>query len=114
MTLLRWTAGLLSPDRRTSAGTDQSVRGSRVRNPIPHLHGLALARLNRCGEALKIAQTINDRIPSDETAIANAAEVVNICRANAEATPTTDLSQIEGTITPTPEATETPEPTATP
>jgi tetratricopeptide (TPR) repeat protein len=77
-------------------------------------YGLALARLNRCGEALKIAQTINDRIPSDETAIANAAEVVNICRANAEATPTTDLSQIEGTITPTPEATETPEPTATP
>jgi tetratricopeptide (TPR) repeat protein len=72
-------------------------------------YGLALARLNRCGDALKIAQTINDRIPSDETAIINAAETVNICRANAQASPTPDIAATELALTPT----ETPEPTAT-
>ncbi|MGE5249007.1 MAG: tetratricopeptide repeat protein [Bacteroidota bacterium] len=76
-------------------------------------YGLALARLNRCGDALKIAQTINDRVPADETAITNAAEIVTICRANAKATPTEEPAPLE-TITPTPEDTATPEATATP
>jgi tetratricopeptide (TPR) repeat protein len=76
-------------------------------------YGLALARLNRCGEALKIAQTISDRIPTDETAVTNAAEAINVCRENSKATPTLDLSTPEeGEATPT--ETPAPEPTATP
>jgi tetratricopeptide (TPR) repeat protein len=77
-------------------------------------YALALARLNRCGDALKVAQTINDRIPSDETSVTNAAEAVNICRQNSLATPTIDVFATEpGTATATGE-TSTPEATATP
>jgi tetratricopeptide (TPR) repeat protein len=79
-------------------------------------YALSLARLNRCGEALKIAQTINDRVPSDETSITNAAKTVEICRANSLATPTLDLSTLEpGSATPPSEtSTPTPEASATP
>ena len=74
-------------------------------------YGLALAKLNRCGEALKIAQLLQDRVPSDEIAAANAVEIINICRANLEVTPTPPLSTAEAdTATPT----ETPIPQATP
>jgi hypothetical protein len=44
--------------------------------------------LNRCGEALQIAQQIQARIPSDEIAVANAQEMINICQQNLAATPT--------------------------
>ena len=54
-------------------------------------YGLVLARLNRCGEALQLAQQIQARIPSDEIAVANAQEVVNICQQNFAATPTPEL-----------------------
>ena len=69
-------------------------------------YGLALAHLNRCGEALKIAQMISDRIPSDDTAVANANAAVTICRNNLKASPTPP----DETATPaaTAEATETP------
>ena len=71
-------------------------------------YDLALARINQCGEALKVAQTISDRVPDDETSITNAAEAVNICRTNSLATPTPDFLEV------TPQATETLEPTTTP
>ena len=80
-------------------------------------YGLALARLNRCGEALQIAQLIVDRVPSDEIAVANANDVVNTCRNNLNATPTPLLStpgaETVPSETPTPQA-ETPTPQATP
>jgi len=72
-------------------------------------YGLVLARLNRCGEALQIAQQIQTRVPADEIAVANAGEVVNICEQNLAATPTPELlpaeteAPIPGDITPTPE-----------
>ncbi len=76
-----------------------------------YIYGLALAKLNRCGEALKIAQLLKDRVPSDVYAAANAVEVDNICRANLEATPTPPLSTAEaGTAAPA----ETPTLQATP
>ena len=77
-------------------------------------YALSLARLNQCGEALKVAQTINDRVPNDETSITNAAEAVNICRQNALATPTLDLLAITPEATGLAEATATPETIATP
>lgn len=73
-------------------------------------YGLVLARLNRCGEALQIAQQIQARIPSDETAVANAQEVVNICEQNLAITPTSELPPLPAE-TPLPEeSTSTPEP----
>ncbi len=54
-------------------------------------YGLALARIGRCGEALKIAQLLQDRVPADEIAVANAEEIVNICRRNLNVTATPSL-----------------------
>jgi len=54
-------------------------------------YGLVLARLNRCGEALQIAQQIQARVPADEIAVANAQEVVIICEQNLVASPTPEL-----------------------
>ena len=71
-------------------------------------YGLVLARLNRCGEALQVAQQIQARVPADEIAVANAEEVVNICQQNLAATPTPELlllpteTLVPDTITPTP------------
>jgi tetratricopeptide (TPR) repeat protein len=50
-------------------------------------YGLVLARLNRCGEALPVAQTIQARVPADELAVANATEIINLCQKNLNATP---------------------------
>jgi tetratricopeptide (TPR) repeat protein len=52
-----------------------------------YTYGLALARLNRCGEALPIAQAVQARVPADEIAVANAAEIIKICQQNLNATP---------------------------
>lgn len=72
-------------------------------------YGLALARLNRCGEALQIAQQILGRVPGDEIAVANANEVIRICESNLSVTPT------PGTGTPSPTGTPSAEiPTTTP
>ncbi|MGD8402351.1 MAG: tetratricopeptide repeat protein [Anaerolineales bacterium] len=72
-------------------------------------YGLVLARTNRCGEALQIAQQIQTRVPTDEIAVANAAEIENICQQNLVATPTSELPSLP-TETPEPEAiTPTPE-----
>ncbi|MFZ5881873.1 MAG: tetratricopeptide repeat protein [Chloroflexota bacterium] len=73
--------------------------------------GMALARLNRCGEAIKIAQLLNDRVPTDENAIINASKMVEICRANLAATPVPtlpDLEAVPATPSPTPAPTEAP------
>ena len=45
-------------------------------------YGLALARLNQCGEALQIARTILERVPADELAVENANEIINRCQQN--------------------------------
>jgi len=50
-------------------------------------YGLALSRMNQCGEALKIAQMILARIPADELAVDNANEITNRCKENLNTTP---------------------------
>ena len=64
-------------------------------------YGLVLARLNRCGEALQIAQQIQARVPADEIAVTNANEVIKICEQNlvAPATPTLP-AEPTGTVAP--------------
>jgi tetratricopeptide (TPR) repeat protein len=65
-------------------------------------YALVLARLNRCGEALQVAQQIQARVPTDEIAVANAQEVAIICEQNLAATPTSQLPSLP-TGTPAPE-----------
>lgn len=65
-------------------------------------YALALARLNRCGEALPIANLILGRVPADEIAVVNANEVFGICEANLSATPIPTLAEPTATTTLTP------------
>ncbi len=69
-------------------------------------YGLVLARLNRCGEALQIAQQIQARVPADEIAVANADEINKICEQNL-AVPPTPLVPAEPIETALPEASPT-------
>jgi tetratricopeptide (TPR) repeat protein len=73
-------------------------------------YGLVLARLNRCGEALQVAQQIQARIPSDEIAMANAQEVSIICEQNLAITPTSALSSLPTETLLPEEVPSTPEP----
>ena len=50
-------------------------------------YGLALSRLNQCGEALQVARTILERIPADELAVENANAIISRCQQNLDATP---------------------------
>jgi tetratricopeptide (TPR) repeat protein len=64
-----------------------------------YTYGLALARLNQCGEAVQIAQTILQTVMDDETSVYNAQEMINICQTNLGAAPTSDVVV---DVTPTP------------
>ena len=55
-------------------------------------YALALAKSNRCGDALQIAQMINARIPSNQLAVDNAAAAVQVCQQNLSASPTVTQS----------------------
>ena len=66
-------------------------------------YGLVLAHLNRCGEALPIAQMIQARVPADELAVANATEIIGMCQQNLDVTPTPSQTPAEtGAVTETP------------
>ena len=73
-------------------------------------YALVLARTNRCGEALQIAQQIQTRVPSDEIAVANAQEVYNICEQNLATTPTPQLLPLSTETPLLEDVTVTPEP----
>ncbi len=64
-------------------------------------YALVLARLNRCGESLQISQQIIGTIPSNELAVYNAQEAINLCQENLHSTDTPVPQEEE---TPTPEA----------
>jgi tetratricopeptide (TPR) repeat protein len=72
-------------------------------------YALVLARLNRCGEALQVAQQIQTRVPTDEIAVANAQEVVNICQQNLATTPTPELLPLSTETSVPEDVTATPE-----
>ncbi len=69
-----------------------------------YTYGLALAREGQCSEALQISQAIINDLRSDDIAVYNAEEMVNICErlvreGGADITPTTAVDE-----TATPEA----------
>lgn len=70
------------------------------------MYGLALAKTNKCSEALNIARTIFERIPADEDAIFNANTIVSRCQQNLEQTaqpnPTSSETDSASDATPTP------------
>ena len=52
-------------------------------------YGLALARVDRCNEAVQVANAMLQTVPDDPTAVYNAEEIINICQENQENAPTT-------------------------
>jgi tetratricopeptide (TPR) repeat protein len=82
-----------------------------------YTYGMALARTNQCGEALKVSQQIQAAVPTDENAVFAAEEMVRICQENLDNPPedtpvATEVEAVETpeleTETPTPEVTSTP------
>jgi len=75
-------------------------------------YGLALARVNRCNEAVQVAQAMLQTVPDDETAVYNAGVIIETCQEMQENPPTeTPAAEEEGeessptlmpTTTPTP------------
>lgn len=78
-------------------------------------YGLALARLNQCGQALPIAQTLQTRFPAEdpqnEVVQEAAISIIQICEENL-VNPPVETSTAVATAAPL--ATDTPEPTSTP
>ena len=74
-------------------------------------YGLALARVNRCGEGVQVAQAMLQTVPDDETAVYNAEEIIRICQEFQENPPTpTPGGEADGDESAiTPEATVEPE-----
>ncbi len=70
-------------------------------------YGLALARLNRCNEAVQVANAMLQTVPDDETAVYNAETIIGICQEFQE-NPPTPMPTAEGEATATP-----PDPTPT-
>lgn len=70
-------------------------------------YALVLARLQRCGEALPVAQQILATIPSDEISVFNANEVIRICSESA-ASPTATAEAGSPETPPATEASPTP------
>ena len=66
-------------------------------------YGVALARVNRCTEAVQIAQAILQTVPDDDTAVYNADYIIETCQENQENPPTETPSADESdpTVTPT-------------
>mgnify|MGYP002713184279 CR=1 FL=1 len=74
-------------------GDDQNIEALPLENTTRSseyyfTYALVLARLNKCGEALQIAQQIIGTIPSNELAVANANEAINLCQDNLDSPPT--------------------------
>jgi tetratricopeptide (TPR) repeat protein len=51
-------------------------------------YGLALARVNRCSEAVQVAQAMLQTVPDDPTSVFNAEEIITICQEFQENPPT--------------------------
>jgi tetratricopeptide (TPR) repeat protein len=65
-----------------------------------YTYALALARTDRCGEAIPLANTIIGRVPADEVAVSSARKVFEVCEANLAVTPTPTPAEATATATP--------------
>jgi len=65
-------------------------------------YGLALARVNRCSDAVQVAQAMLQTLPDDETAVYNAEVMIRICQEFQENPPIVEDEEGDVGITPTP------------
>ncbi len=70
-------------------------------------YGLALARVNRCGDAVQVAQAMLQTVPDDATAVYNAEEIIRICQEFQANPPTPTFTPEAGEQTATPTSTTT-------
>jgi tetratricopeptide (TPR) repeat protein len=79
-------------------------------------YGLALSRLNKCGDALQVARAILERIPADKISVENANAIITRCQQNLNGTseplPTPLGAEPTATKVPTAAAKTTPTPAA--
>jgi tetratricopeptide (TPR) repeat protein len=101
-----------------------AVNGGRTENGLPiqgmpltneirvaefyYTYGLALARTNKCGDALPIVQSLQTNIPTDENAMAAADEIIKVCEENL------NNPAVDTPVPATEESPAAPEATATP
>lgn len=71
-------------------------------------YGLALARVNRCSEAVQVAQAMLQTVPDDETAVFNAEKMIEICQEFQASPPTSTPALGEGDATGEPTLVPTP------
>ena len=80
---------------------------------IYYAYGYALARVNQCGDALKLVQQLQTELPSDDEGVNDAtAGITKICQDNLD-NPAVDTPTAIIEVTSTPAGTDTPEPTVT-
>jgi tetratricopeptide (TPR) repeat protein len=65
-------------------------------------YGIALAKANQCGEALKVAQKMSEVVSDNEDAMYNAQVIVDTCKQLAENPPATETPLVGPTATPKP------------
>lgn len=113
------TEALVLPVRGGASGDGAAIEGL----PLDYgkieeyywYYGFALARSNRCGEAVPVFQALLTGVPNDETAVYNATEGLALCQQNLENPPElTPTPAGETGGEPTPEPGVTPEPTKEP
>jgi tetratricopeptide (TPR) repeat protein len=73
-----------------------------------YTYGLALSHLGYCGQALQIAQALQQGVSTDQTSQDNATEIISECAAFAKSGSPTPTALSTPTSTPTPEGTATP------
>jgi tetratricopeptide (TPR) repeat protein len=112
---LRWTEAVQELGLAIFGGTTQDgveVQGiplsnSQLVTEYYFTFGLALARTNQCGDALKIVQELQSKVPTDEVAMDAANRTIEICQENLN-NPALSTSTPAGFV---PAQTETPVPT---
>ena len=91
-----WTEALVELDYAVNGGFTKDGAQIKALPLVPNnvriaeyyfTYGLALARTNKCGDALVIARTIFERIPADELAVENANAIISRCEQNLVQTP---------------------------
>jgi tetratricopeptide (TPR) repeat protein len=100
---------------KTDDGLD--IQGIALTNDIHvteiyYTYGYALARVNQCGDALRVVQQLQTELPSDDNVTEAATGITNICQENLD-NPAVDTPTATIEATSTPEGTDTPEPTVT-
>jgi hypothetical protein len=69
---------------------------------------MALARTNQCGDALKIVQELQAKVPNDEIAMDAANRAIEICQENLNNPPTSTPAPTQPEPASTPTAASTP------